>query len=186
MKGKGLIRFFNIALILVCLYQLMFTGATWWIERKAASYAKEKVYKDGVEPTPAPNATEEQKAAFIDSVNRRLSATKRRYLDSVSNEKVVNLLIADFTYQQVKERELSLGLDLQGGMSVVLQVSEDEIVKAMSNYSKDTTFNRALTLANQRLKTEPGKDFVTLFGEAFQQTDPGAKLAAIFATPENQ
>lgn len=181
-----MIRFFVIALILVCLYQLMFTVAAWRVERRAAEYAKQKVWKDGVNPAETYTGDEFGRAAFLDSVNRQLKYIERKYLDSVAGEKVLDILIADFTYRQVKERQINLGLDLQGGMSVVLQVSLEEMVKAMANYSKDSTFQKAIEQARERLKTEPGKDFVTLFGEAFSAIDPNAKLAAIFATPENQ
>ncbi|HXH18586.1 MAG TPA: protein translocase subunit SecDF [Chitinophagales bacterium] len=186
MKGKGLIKFFIIALIVVCLYQLMFTVATWRVESNAEEYAREKVWKDGMDPRATFQGTESERAVFIDSIHRQEQYFKKKYLDSVANEKVLDILVADFTYRQIKERQINLGLDLQGGMSVVLQVSLEEMVKAMANYSKDSTFVKAVNMARERLKTEPGKDFVTLFGEAFQQLDPNAKLAAIFATPENQ
>lgn len=186
MKGSGLIKFFIIALIVVCIYQLMFTFATWRVEKKAAEYATEKVWQGGVDPAGNFQGTEAEKAAFIDSIHRQQEYYKKKYLDSVSNEKVLDILIADFTYREIKEKQINLGLDLQGGMSVVLQVSLEEMVKAMANYSKDPTFQKAIEDARERQKTEPGKDFVQLFGEAFQRIDPNAKLAAIFATPENQ
>jgi len=185
MKGKGLIKFFVIALIIVCVYQLMFTVATWRVESKAEDYAKEKVWQDGSDPTATFTGTEVEKAAFLDSIARELKYYKKKYLDSVANEKALDLLIADFTYRQIKERQINLGLDLQGGMSVVLQVSVEDMVRAMANYSKDSTFTKAMAEAHQRMKIEAGKDFVTLFGEAFQRIDPNARLAAIFATPEN-
>ncbi len=183
MQGKGLIRFFIIALIVVCIYQLMFTFVAWRVEKKADNYAKESVWTGGAEPVF--QGAESEKAVFLDSINRELSNARRKYLDSVSNQTVIDILVDKYTYQQVKSRQLSLGLDLQGGMSVVLQVSLEELVKAMSNHSKDPTFLKAIEQAKERQKNDQ-RDFVTLFGEEFRKIDPGAQLAAIFATPENQ
>ncbi|GIV34599.1 MAG: protein translocase subunit SecDF [Chitinophagales bacterium] len=185
MQGKGLIRFFIIALLLVCFYQLMFTYFAARTEKKAEKYAKEKVFPGGVDPLATFTGTETERAAFIDSINRLVAAEKRRYLDSVANEVILNILIDEYTYQEVKERQLSLGLDLQGGMSVVLQVSVEQLIKAMSGYSKDPTFLKALEAAKERQKNTQA-NFVDLFVEEFEKIDPGAQLAAIFATPENQ
>ncbi len=185
MQGKGLIRFFIIALVLVCIYQLMFTFFATRVENKAADYAKEKVYTGGINPIESFSGTEAERAIFIDSVNRLVAREKSRYLDSVSNEVILDILVDDYTYQEVKSRQLSLGLDLQGGMSVVLQVSVEQLVKAMANYSKDPTFVKAIEAAKERQK-DAQANFVDLFAEEFQKIDPGAQLAAIFATPENQ
>lgn len=179
MQGKGLIKFFIIALIVVCLFQLMFSLIAWRVETKAVDYATQKVLADG--KTPESYTVAEER----DSVEAELASYRRRYLDSVSKENVVDLAVVKFTYDQVKKQQIKLGLDLKGGMSVVLQVSVEDIVRAMSNYSKDSTFNKALVLARERQK-QTQENFVTIFGQEFQKLDPGAKLAAIFATPENQ
>jgi SecD/SecF fusion protein len=155
MKAKGLIRFFVIAFALVCLYQLSFTLVTSRVEKKAKAYAKGD------------------------------AALERRYLDSLSDVTVYNLLIRKFTYQQAKEQQLNLGLDLQGGMNVVMEVSVADVIRALSNFSKDATFNKALELAAQR-QANSQLDFVTLFEQSFTELDPNGKLAAIFATRENQ
>ncbi len=179
MQGKGLIKFFIIALVVVCLGQLMFSLIGWRVENKAAEYAQEKALPAGksLESITAPKER--------DSIEVELASYKRRYLDSVSKENVVDLPLLKFTYAQVKKQQIKLGLDLKGGMSVVLQVSVEDIIKAMSNNNKDTTFNKALLLAKERQK-ETQDNFVTIFGQEFQKLDPGAQLAAIFATPENQ
>lgn len=155
MKAKGLIRFFVIAFALVCLYQLSFTLVTSRVEKKAKAYAKGD------------------------------AALERRYLDSLSDVTVYNLLIRKYTYQQAKEQQLNLGLDLQGGMNVVMEVSVADVIRALSNFSKDATFNKALELAAQR-QANSQLDFVTLFEQSFTELDPNGKLAAIFATRENQ
>lgn len=155
MKAKGMIRFFVIAFALVCLYQLSFTLVTSRVEKKAAAYAQ----GDPV--------------------------AERRYLDSIADVEVYNLLIRSFTYQQAKEQQLNLGLDLQGGMNVVMEVSVADVIKALSNFSKDATFNKALALASER-QAKSQLDYVTLFEQSFTELDPNGKLAAIFATRENQ
>lgn len=155
MKSKGLVRSLVIAFALVCIYQLSFTFVSSRVESKA------------------------EKFASGDPV------AKKAYLDSIADTKVYNLLVRSFTYQQVKEQQLNLGLDLQGGMNVVMEVSVGEVVKALSNYSKDASFVRAMELATER-QSRSQLDYVTLFEQAYKEVDPNGKLAAIFATRENQ
>jgi len=178
MQGKGIIQFFTAALILVCIYQLSFTWVVKNAESNALEFAKESINTE-------PDASVVNKGAYLDSVNNVIVQRKRTYLDSISNEVIYNLGIVEFTYQQCKDQQLNLGLDLQGGMSVVLQVSVEDIIKGMSNYSTDITFTKALELAKKR-QSNSQEDFVTLFGKAFQETDANAKLAAIFSSKEYQ
>ena len=106
------------------------------------------------------------------------------YLDSISGEVVYNFLgLKKFTYKEVKELEINLGLDLKGGMNVTLEVSVKDLIRAMSNYSTDSTFNAALARASE-LQRSSQEDFVSLFGQAFEEIDPNAKLASIFNTLE--
>jgi SecD/SecF fusion protein len=93
--------------------------------------------------------------------------------------------IRKFTFQQIKEHKLNLGLDLQGGMNVIMEVSVSEVVRALSNFSKDATFNKAMELAERR-QSSSQSDFVTLFGQAWKEVSNGARLSAVFATRENQ
>lgn len=154
MQNKGAILTFAILLAAVCFYQLSFTWKAKQIEKDAVEYAQGNPEKEF------------------------------RYLDSISGEVVYNFLgLKKFTYKEVKELELNLGLDLKGGMNVTLEVSVVDLIKALSNYSTDSTFNAALARA-QELQRNSQKDFVTLFGEAFEQIDPNAKLASIFNTLE--
>lgn len=110
---------------------------------------------------------------------------EQAYIDSISGEGVFDILLKDYTFKECKERELNLGLDLKGGMNVTLEVNVADVVRAMSNNSTDPTFTRALKKAAEMQK-ESGEDFVTLFGRAFNQIDPNAKLAAIYSTRELQ
>lgn len=105
------------------------------------------------------------------------------YLDSIANEVVYNILVRKYTYRECQEREINLGLDLKGGMNVTLEVSMIDMVRSLSNYSTDTTFKRAIALAREYQK-DSQEDFVTLFGRSFEEIDPNAQLAAIFATRE--
>ncbi|HNQ12365.1 MAG TPA: protein translocase subunit SecDF [Bacteroidia bacterium] len=110
---------------------------------------------------------------------------EREYLDSIANVPSYNLLFKNYTFLECKERELNLGLDLKGGMNVTMEVSVVDLIKSMANFSTDPTFNKALADAQQMQKNSQ-EDFVTLFGRAFSQADPNAKLAAIFNTMDLQ
>ncbi len=166
MQNKGAIKFFAIALAVVCIFQLSFTLITYRVESKANDYAAEKLAKS--------------KSASTNK-DSLLAVYNKHFLDSVATVPVYNILLKNYTYKECKEKEINLGLDLRGGMNVILEVSIADIVRSMSNYSTDSTFNKAL---NRALKdqTNSQKDFVSLFYEEFQKIDPNAKLAPIFST----
>lgn len=152
MQNKGVIFTFAILLAAVCVYQLSFTWKSKQIEKRAIEYAQGNPDKES------------------------------HYLDSVSTEVVYNFLgLKKFTYKDVKEYEINLGLDLKGGMNVTLEISVIDLIRAMSDYNTDSTFNAALAKATQ-LQLNSQKDFVTLFGQAFQEIDPNAKMASVFNT----
>lgn len=154
MQNKGAILTFAILLAAVCLYQLSFTWVSNGVKDDAAEYAQGDEVKEF------------------------------QYIDSMKSEVVYNFLgLKKFTYKDVQELELNLGLDLKGGMNVTLQVEVQDIIRAMSNYSDDETFNAALALA-QKNQQNSTKDFVALFGEAFEEIDPNARLASVFNTLE--
>ena len=108
---------------------------------------------------------------------------EKAYLDSISTQPVYPLLKHD--YQYVSQRELALGLDLEGGMSVTMQISLNELVKKLSNNNNDPVFNQALAAATTDAITDQ-KDYVTLFVNEYEKLNPNGKLAAIFATKDNQ
>jgi len=154
MQNKGAILTFAILLAAVCVYQLSFTWKSQQIKKDAAEYAQG-------DPD-----------------------MEYQYLDSMAGEVVYNFLgLKKYTYKDVRELEMNLGLDLKGGMNVTLEVEVKDIIRAMSNYSDDETFNKALARADE-LKTNSQDDYVTLFGKAFEEIDPDAKLASIFNTLE--
>lgn len=167
MKLKGLVWFFAITLILISLYQLSFTWVVNSHESKMKAKAVQFVNKA------YPNVSADEKDVLV---KERFS----HLLDSTRDEKIYPLL--GTTYQKSKENELSLGLDLQGGMSVTLNVSLDGLLKSLSNNPKDLQLLKALETANAQ-KITSDKDYITLFGEAFQQQNPGVKLATLFAGP---
>ncbi len=173
MQAKGIVRFFTIALILVCIFQLSFTFITRRVESNAQEMAEKAVMKSGNAST----STDDQK----DLIKKKRQAI----LDSMGTVGVYHLGFKNFTYSECKEKELNLGLDLKGGMSVVLQVSEEDVVSAMADHSMDPAFTIAMEKAKAAM-TNSQNDFVTEFGIAFKANSPNARLAAIFSTPENQ
>jgi SecD/SecF fusion protein len=154
MQNKGAILTFAILLAAVCLYQLTFTFKASQIERQAKEYAQGDPAKEYF------------------------------YLDSISGEVVYSFLgLKKFTYKDVKELEINLGLDLKGGMNVTLEISVVDVIRSLSNYNPDSTFNAAISRALE-MQRNSTQDFVTLFGQAFEEIDPNARMAAVFNTLE--
>ncbi len=167
MQLKGLVKFFTAALILISLYQLSFTMVARNVEKKAMAKAEKKARFE------QPDATGKQ---LEDLTNKYFE----QITDSLQGETVMNVpLLKKYTYSDVKEQELNLGLDLQGGMNVTLEVSLDELVRSMSNRPTDPILNKAIADAN-KAKANSQANFVTLFGEAFEKANPGRKLAQHF------
>ena len=160
MQNKGAIVFLTVIITALCLYYLSFTFISNGIQDKATSYATDA-------------------SGNIDF------AKKRAYLDSVWRQPVYNFLGANYTYQEVKETELGLGLDLQGGMHVTLEVSPVEIVKGIAGNPKNELFNASVDQAREAAKTSDAK-FVDLFYAAWQKNNPGKTLSSLFATAANR
>ncbi|HOO52524.1 MAG TPA: protein translocase subunit SecDF, partial [Alphaproteobacteria bacterium] len=164
MQGKGLIRFFFFLLLVVSAIQYLFIIPTNKVEKAAERYAT-SVSAD------LPEGVAKQ-TAYNDA--------KSRYLDSMSTETVFNIPgIKKYNYEELKRQQLALGLDLQGGMSTVLQVDLKSFLMNLSNNNQDPTFLQALDNAQNRLTSEQ-TDFITLFGEEFSKIANGKKLSAIF------
>ena len=106
-------------------------------------------------------------------------AKESQYLDSLSTQKVW----LGYTLKECLEKEISLGLDLKGGMNVVLELNVADVVRSLSNNNQDEHFNQALTTAYQRQATSQ-KDFIDLFVEEYKKLDPNAPLAGVFSTFE--
>ena len=172
MQNKGVIKLLAVVLAVFSLYQLSFSYVTRRVEKKAAEYATstEAVKMAEVLAKGDQNAYD----YLLDSIQ---GARETYYLDSMSTVKVYPVF--GQTYRQAKEMEINLGLDLKGGMNVMMEVSVPDIINVLSGHSTDPTFVEALRIANeQHLNSQ--RDYVDLFGDAFQQLDPNAKLAPIF------
>ncbi len=157
MQNKGAIRFFTIVLALVSVYQLLFTVFTQKVERNAREFANGDV------------------------------RIERSYLDSMKGEVVYNVLFKKYTYQECKEREVNLGLDLKGGMNVILEIAVEDIIRSLvaNQFLTDPVFLETMALAHEK-KKDSQSDFVDLFAEAFEELNPGAQLAQFFMTPETR
>jgi len=114
------------------------------------------------------------KAAEIGAGDKSVES---HYLDSMSTEKVW----LGYTLKECRENELNLGLDLKGGMNVILEISVPDIVRTLSGNSKDAQFNQAMENA-LALQVESQKDFIDLFQQEYEKIDKNARLSAIFTT----
>ncbi|MGB8706150.1 MAG: protein translocase subunit SecDF, partial [Gillisia sp.] len=159
MQNKGLIRIFAILFGLVCIYQLAFTFIAGSVESDAETFAKNKISAD------------------VQDYSAKRDQEETRYLDSVGNSEI----FAGITYNTAKDKELNKGLDLKGGINVILQISVKDILRGLANHSKDPAFNQALDEAEAAQK-DSQESFIDLFFEKFNAI-PDAKLASpdIFA-----
>ena len=148
MQSKGWIRLVAILLAIASVWQLSFTAVTRIQENKAAKYAEEQA----LQFVESNNVAAEVREYVQDSV---ANIRNRAYIDSISTEKV----FFGYTYKSVKEKEINLGLDLKGGMNVMLQVQLEDLVKALSGNSTDPDFVAAMAQAkanNTASSLEPG------------------------------
>ncbi|MDY5969472.1 MAG: protein translocase subunit SecDF [Bacteroidales bacterium] len=177
MQNKGLIRFLTYAFLLVCLFQLTFTFATRSVERHAkndtSAYLNQESTKQQASSVAQGDALRAQ--IVMDSLGVSHEA---HYLDSMANEKVW----LGFTYRQCQNREINLGLDLKGGMNVMMEVSTVDVVRALAGHTEDSTFNKAIALAQKNQKVTTNQNFVDLFYQAIKQIDPNVQLAPYFNT----
>ncbi len=167
MQGKGVVRFFLILMTVVTLAQFLLTIPTHKVEKNADAYAA----------AAAASAPEELRSVVY-------KEKRTAYLDSLSSETVFRIpLLKSYNYQELKRQQIALGLDLKGGMSVVLQVDLKDFVSALANKSNDPDFNKALNAAVEAQRSSQS-DFITLFAEKFRSISNGRPLAPIFARNE--
>ena len=171
MQSKGAIRFIAILIALACIWQLMFTVVTKVYENKAVKYADNAVeaYKNTKAYEQIPDV---DKAYVLDSIREDKN---KWYIDSIATQKVY----FGYTFDDVREKEMNLGLDLKGGMNVMLQVQLEDVVQALAENNLSPEYTTAFNLALERSKTS-GTDFITLFDEAWKETAGGQKLSNIF------
>ncbi len=172
MHLKGLVKFFTGALILISLYQLSLTLVVRNEEKKMHAQAMRAAKAED------PNATGPALIKLEDTHYQAIT-------DSMQGETILNMGIKKYTYQAAKAEELSLGLDLQGGMNVVLEVSLDDLVRSMSNNPRDVALNKAINEANVA-KGNTEASFITLFGEIFEKQNPGVSMAYLFTKPSEK
>ena len=175
MQSKGAIRFVAILLMLASLWQLSFTLVTNRQEKKAVKYAEAKA-EAAMQTAAFGKVAEGDRAFYLDSIKKD---ENRRYIDSISSEKIY----FGYTYKDVKSKAINLGLDLKGGMNVMLQVQLKDLVKALAGGNEAPEFTNALALAQER-SVNSRQDFITLFAEAWEETSNGMPLAQIFGTYE--
>ena len=175
MQSKGAIRFVAVLLALACLWQLSFTVVTMRQENKAEKFAEAAV-EAAQQSAAFAKVSDADKAFYLDSIRKE---ENRHYLDSISSEKIY----FGYTYKDVKSKEINLGLDLKGGMNVMLQVQLKDLVKALAGDNNAPEFEKALALAQER-SVNSREDFITLFAEAWKETAGGMPLAQIFGTYE--
>ncbi|WP_396171114.1 protein translocase subunit SecDF [Flavobacterium sp.] len=152
MQNKGLIKFFAILFALVSIYQLSFTFVSSKVENDAKTFAKGN------------------------------PETELKYLDSIGKENVFNLGFTNFTFNEVKDKQINKGLDLEGGINVILQISVSDVLKGLTNNSKNPVFNKSLADATANQKGN--QTYIDAFFEAFEANSKGTvKLASpdIFA-----
>jgi len=178
MQHKGVVKFFAIIFILVCLFQLSFTFFSYYYSGKSEDYANSPAVKAMAKQLAQGNPLKEE--YFYDSISK---SRQEYFNDSMASVNVYNILLKKYTLKDVREREINLGLDLKGGMNVTMAVSVPDVIRALSGYNQDPTFNKALQKAIEKEKTST-RDFVDLFSESFKEVDPNARLAAIFNTVE--
>ncbi len=175
MQSKGAIRFVAILLLLASIWQLSFTLVTNIQENKAEKYAEAKA-EAAMQTAAFGKVAEADKAFYLDSIRKE---ENRWYLDSISSEKIY----FGYTYKDVKTKAINLGLDLKGGMNVMLQVQLKDLVKALAGGNEAPEFTNALALAQER-SVNSRQDFITLFAEAWKETSNGMPLAQVFGTYE--
>ncbi len=166
MPLKGMVRFFTAALILFSLWRLSFTFIAHNVEKKIESQAQNQI------STAHPELQGAEKDALLDQFTQRIS-------DSLRGETVFNFLGIKYNYQEIKEKELQLGLDLQGGMAVTLEVELSELIRSMSNNPSDIILEKALE-ETERLRVSSSENYVSVFGQAYENVNPNGKLAYLF------
>lgn len=175
MQSKGWIRLVAILLAIASIWQLSFTAVTSIQEKKAEKFA-EKAAEAARASAAFALVPENDQAYYLDSIRKEQNKV---FIDSISSKKV----FLWNTYKECKTKEINLGLDLKGGMNVMLQVQLQDLVQAISGNSTNPEFQKALALAKER-SVNSREDYITLFAAAWKEVSNGQSLAQIFGTYE--
>jgi SecD/SecF fusion protein len=170
MKLKGLVWFFTVALIIISLWELSYTWVIRSYEKDTRAVAEKQL------KAVTRNMTADEKEAAI-------KARTQRILDSTKSKSIFPIF--GTSYQKCKENELNLGLDLQGGISVTMDVSLEGLIRSLSNNSKDPILLKALASATAR-KSSSDADYITLFCDEYIKQNGTGKLASLFAGPNKE
>ena len=184
MQLKGLVRFFTILLVIYSLYQLSFTWLVHNHEKKLEKQAHSYVATNY--PTADkkfPNNKDSQ-AIFQEVLEQAYQGRLNELKDSTKDVTISYGFTGPISYQKAKTEELNLGLDLQGGMNVIMKVEMDGVLKTLANNSKDPNFLKAIANANTR-EAQSDANFVALFVEEYKKLVPNGSLAALFANANN-
>ena len=181
MQNKGAIKIFAILLALACIFYLSFTWVTRGVETEAKEYAESISSSAGVQANAKKyaNGDATKELFYVDSLKEKLAD---KYLDSLKTQPVYDLIIASYTYEECKKREINLGLDLRGGMNVTLEISVMDIVKNLSNDNQDPLFKKSLADAQASMGVGNNDPFLTLFAKKYKENAPTGQLAPLFQT----
>jgi SecD/SecF fusion protein len=175
---RALVSIFAALLIVISLYQLSFT---WFVNKheSAMTQKAERFVKNNY-PTAATKypGNKDAQVLYQDSLSLLVRARTERLLDSTKDTKITWW---GTTYQKSKESELLLGLDLQGGINVTLDIELEGLIKGLANNPRDVSLVKAIQLADQKKLTNGGANYIDLFSQAFGEANPGVKLAPLFA-----
>lgn len=182
MQMKGLVRVFAVLMIIFSLYQLSFTWFVSAHEKKMREKAERQVKQ--IMPPAATKypGNKELQELYQDSIDNAVEARLQRLLDSTNNQKITWF---GHDYKFAKDQEVKLGLDLQGGMNVTLEVGMADLLRSLSGYTADKAFNEALSKAVAQ-KATSGLDLIDLFVQNYRTAAPGAKLAPLFIGNSNK
>jgi SecD/SecF fusion protein len=171
-----LVSIFTAFLILISLYQLSFT---WFVNQHEKGIEEKALAYVNTYPKPEQkySGNQELQLQYQDTLNEIKKSTVRRLQDSTRNEKITWW---GHTYQKAKENELLLGLDLQGGINVTMDVALDGLIKGLSNNPADANLKKAIDEATRR-KAASDADFISLFSQSFKEVNPGVRMAPLFA-----
>jgi SecD/SecF fusion protein len=175
---RALVSIFASLLIVISLYQLSFT----WFVNKHESAMTQKAERFVKNNYPSPETkypgNKNAEVLYKDSLSLLVRERTQKLLDSTKDTKITWW---GTTYQKSKESELLLGLDLQGGINVTLDIELEGLIKGLANNPRDANLVKAIQLADQKKLTNGGANYIDLFAQAFKEVNPGTKLAPLFA-----
>jgi SecD/SecF fusion protein len=179
MQLKGLVRFFTILLIIYSVYQLSFT----WFVKKHEGKMEDKAFTYVKANNPEARKFTEP-GLLPDTLKKLYDDRLKRLLDSTRDVTLTYGVTGPVSYQKAKEEELNLGLDLQGGMNVTLEVEMTGLLRALANNSKEPNFIKALANA-EKSKANSDADFVSLFAKEYEALAGPNKLSSLFYAANN-